>query len=224
MNVVFIKMVFILSGVCLFLLALSSCSFSSKACKKLFNQSANQQFDLVIIPGGPFQNGKWGRIVKGRVYWSKFLFDKGIAKNLIYSGSSVYTPYTEAVIMSLYAQAIGIPKENIFIETKAEHSTENVYYAYQKAKQLGFKKIAVASDPFQTKLIRRFTRKKVSPDIQLIPFVVDTLKEMQPQMKDPVIDYEKAFIKDFKSITKRESFWKRLKGTMGKNIDKNAYQ
>jgi vancomycin permeability regulator SanA len=224
MNIVFVKIFFILSGVCLFLLALSSCSFSSKACKKLFNQSANQQFDLVIIPGGPFQNGKWGRIVKGRVYWSKFLFDNGIAKNLMYSGSSVYTPYTEAVIMSLYAQAIGIPKENIFTETKAEHSTENVYYAYQKARQLGFKKIAVASDPFQTKLIRKFTQKKVSPDIQLIPFVVDTLKEMQPEMKDPLIDYEKAFNKNFKSITKRESFWKRLKGTMGKNIDKNAYQ
>jgi uncharacterized SAM-binding protein YcdF (DUF218 family) len=224
MDLVVIKLILIISGVCFFLLILSSCSFSSKACKRLFAQASKEKFDLVIIPGGPFQNGKWGRIVKGRVYWSKFLFDKGIAKNVMYSGSSVYTPYTEAVIMSLYAEAIGIPKENIFTETKAEHSTENVYYSYQKAKQLGFKKIAIASDPFQTKLIRKFTRKKVSPDIMLIPFVVDTLKEIQPQMKDPPIDYETAFNKDFKSITKRESFWKRLRGTMGKNIDKNAYQ
>jgi uncharacterized SAM-binding protein YcdF (DUF218 family) len=162
-----------------------------------------------------------GRIVKGRVYWSKFLFDKGIAKNLMYSGSSVYSPYTEAVIMSLYAEAIGIPKENIFTETKAEHSTENVYYSYKKAQQLGFKKIAIASDPFQTKLLRRFTRNKVSADIKFIPFVVDTLKEMQPQMKDPAIDHQQAFVKDFKSIVKRESFWKRLRGTLGKNIDRN---
>ena len=223
MNVVVIKLILILSGLCLFLLALSSCSFSSRACKKLFDQASKQQFDLVIVPGAPFQNGKWGRIMKGRIYWSKYLFDKGIAKNVIYSGSSVYTPYTEAVVMSLYAEATGIPKENILLETKAEHSTENIYYSYQKAKQLGFKKIALASDPFQTKLLRRFTRKKVSPDIKLIPFVVDTLKEMQPQMKDPVIDYELAFNKDYQPISKRESFWKRLKGTMGKNIDKSAY-
>jgi uncharacterized SAM-binding protein YcdF (DUF218 family) len=224
MILVVIKLALILSGLCFLALTLSSCSFSSKACKRLFNQAAKEQFDLVIIPGGPFQNGKWGRIVKGRVYWSKFLFDKGIAKNVMYSGSSVYTPYTEAIIMSLYAEAIGIPKENIFAETKAEHTTENIYYSYQKAKQLGFKKIAVASDPFQTKLIRKFTRRKVSADIKLIPFVVDTLKELQPQMQDPTIDYEKAVNKDFKSIVKRESFWKRLRGTLGKNIDKNAYR
>ena len=224
MNVVFVKLFFICSGLCLFLLALASCSFSVKACKKLFSQSENEQFDIVIIPGAPFQNSKWGRVMKGRIYWSKFLFDKGIARNVMYSGSSVYSPYTEAVIMSLYAEAIGISKENIFTETKAEHSTENVYYAYQKAKQLGFKKIALASDPLQTKLVRKFTRKKVSADIKLIPFVVDTLKEMQPQMKDPAIDFGQAFNKDFKSIVKRESFWKRLRGTMGKNIDKNAYQ
>jgi uncharacterized SAM-binding protein YcdF (DUF218 family) len=224
MEIVVIKLILILSGLCMFLLALSACSFSSKACKRLFNQSAGEQFDLVIVPGGPFKNGKWGRVVKGRVYWSKFLFDKAIAKNIMYSGSSVYSPYTEAVIMSLYAEAIGIPKENIFIETKAEHSTENVYYSYQKAKQSGFKKIALASDPFQTKMLRRFTREKVSSEIRLIPFVVDTLKAIQPQMQDPVIDYEKAFNKDFKSITKREGFWKRLRGTMGKNIDKDAYK
>lgn len=210
------KMILILSVISLFLLALSSCSFSSKACKQLFNESAKGQFDVVIVPGVPFQNGKWGKTMKGRIYWSKFLFDKGIAKNVMYSGASVYSPYTESVIMSLYAEAIGIPKENIFAETKAEHSTENIYYSYQKAKQLGFKKIALASDPFQTKSLRKFTRKKVSPDIKLIPIVVDSLKEMQPQMKDPAIDYELAFNKDFKSILKRESFWKRLRGTFGK--------
>ncbi|HLK29197.1 MAG TPA: YdcF family protein [Puia sp.] len=224
MILVVVKLVLILATVFLGLTIISSCSFSAKASKELYNKASNEQFDLIIVPGAPFQDGRWGRVVKGRIYWAKFLFDKGIAKNVMFSGSSVYSPYTESVIMSLYAQAVGIPKENIFIETKAEHTTENVYYSYQKALQLGFKKIAIASDPFQTKMVRRFARNKVSPDIQLIPFVVDTLKEMQPTMKDPEIDYQQAFIPDFKSIVKRESFWKRLKGTMGKNIDKSAYR
>ena len=125
--------------------------------------------------------------------------------------------------MGMYAEAIGIPKQNIFAETKAEHSTENVYYAYLKAQQLGFKKIALASDPFQTKMLRKFTRQKVNAEIKLIPFVVDTLKEMQPTMIDPIIDYQQAFVPNFISITKRESFWKRLRGTMGKNIDSTVY-
>jgi hypothetical protein len=223
MIVFVIKLFLILSLLCLSLLVISSCSFSAKATGELYHKASVQQFDMIIVPGAPFQEGRWGRVMKGRIYWAKFLYDKGIAKNVMFSGSSVYTPYTEAEIMRMYAQAIGIPRENIFTETKAEHSTENVYYSYKKAKQLGFQKMAVASDPFQTKLLRKFTRKKVSPDIALIPFVVDTLKQIQPQMEDPEIDYQQVFVPDFKSITRRESFWKRLKGTMGKNIDKNAY-
>ncbi len=223
MDIVVIKLIFILSCVCLAIIALSACSFSGKACQELFDQASKEQFDVIIIPGVPLQNGKWDRVMKGRIYWSKYLFEKGIAKNVMYSGSSVYSPYTEAVVMGLYAQAIGIPKENIYSETKAEHSTENIYYSYQKARKLGFKKIALASDPFQTKMLSKFTRNKVSPEIKIIPFVADTLREMQPQMKDPEIDYEQAFNKNFQSINKRESFWKRLRGTMGKNIDRNAY-
>jgi uncharacterized SAM-binding protein YcdF (DUF218 family) len=203
---------------------LSGCSFSNKTCKRLYSDITKEQFDLIIVPGAPFKNNKWDRIVKGRVYWAKFLMDKGIAKNVMFSGSSVYSPYNESMIMSFYAEAIGIPKENIFVETKAEHTTENVYYSYKKALQLGFKKIAVASDPFQTKMVRKFTRNKVSPDVKMIPFVTDTLKVIEPHMTDPEIDYQKAFNPNFISITKRESLWKRLRGTLGKNIDKNAYQ
>ncbi len=209
----------ILISVILFLSFLTSCTDSKKFCKELYAKASKEQFDLVIVPGAPFENNKWGRTVKGRVYWAKFLFDKGIAKNIMFSGSSVYSPYYESMIMAMYAEAIGIPKENIFTETKAEHTTENVYYSYKKAIELGFKKIAFASDPFQTKMVRKFTRKKVNPDIMMIPFVVDTLKEIEPHMIDPEIDAQKAFNPNFKSIRKRQSLWKRLRGTMGKNID-----
>jgi hypothetical protein len=162
--------------------------------------------------------------MKSRVYWSKYLYEKGITKNIMYSGSAVYTPYYEAEIMALYAQALGIPGENIYTETKAEHSTENIYYSYNKAKLLGFKKIALASDPFQTKLLKRFTRKRVSADVRLVPFIVDTLKLMEPEMTDPVINYQQAFKTDFISITKRENFWKRLNGTRGGNLDTSLYK
>jgi hypothetical protein len=162
--------------------------------------------------------------MRGRVYWSKFLYDQGIAKNVMYSGSSVYTAYCEAEIMALYAEQIGIPKEHIFVETKAEHSTENIYYSYKKAKQLGFKTVALASDHFQTKSLRRFTHKKVSPDIGMIPWVLPIIKEMNPKMIDPEIDYQKAYKPDFVSIKKREGVFKRLMGTWGKNLNTNFYE
>jgi uncharacterized SAM-binding protein YcdF (DUF218 family) len=182
-----------------------------------------KSYDIIVVPGVPLENGKWSPTMKARIYWSKFLYDKGIAKNIMYSGSAVYSPYYEAQIMALYGEAIGIPKENIFIETKAEHSTENIYYSYKKSKKLGFNIIALASDPFQTKMLRRFTRKIVSPDVGLIPMVIDSLKAMVPKMTDPVIDYQQAFMKNFVPLTERESFWERFKGTRGLDIDTTVY-
>jgi uncharacterized SAM-binding protein YcdF (DUF218 family) len=203
---------------------INSCSFSEKASRRLLNKSIGKTYDVIIVPGVQFENLYWSQTMKGRIYWSKYLFDKGIAKNIMYSGSSVYSPYYEAEIMAMYAEAIGIPKKNIFTETKAEHSTENIYYSFKKAKQLGFEKIAVASDPFQTRMLRRYIRKKISPEVPLIPFVVDTLKTMEATMIDPVIDYQRAFNKDFISLKKRENFRMRWRGTRGLNVDTTLYK
>ncbi|MGZ5134596.1 MAG: YdcF family protein [Flavitalea sp.] len=203
---------------------IQACSFSDKTTKRLFIESSNQSFDIIIVPGVPFENGQWSRTMKARVYWSKFLYDRGIARNVMYSGSSVYTPYYEAEIMASYAQSLGIPKDHIYTETKAEHSTENIYYSYRKAKLLGFKTMALASDPFQTKLLKKFTRKRVSPEVKLIPFVIDSLQLIEQQMIDPKIDHQLAYNQDFISITKRENFWKRFRGTRGRNLDTTAYR
>jgi uncharacterized SAM-binding protein YcdF (DUF218 family) len=208
----------------LFMLSASACTFSPKMQKKLFAKIENKQFDIIIVPGIPFENNQWDTIMKGRVYWAKYLFDKGIAKNIIFSGAAVYSPYYEAKIMALYAEALGIPKEHIFTETKAEHTTENVYYSYKLAKKLGFNSMAFASDPFQTKLMRRYIRKKISDSIPVIPFVVDTLKIIATTMIDPVIDYKLAFKENFISLKKRENVWKRWRGTRGKNVDAKVYE
>jgi uncharacterized SAM-binding protein YcdF (DUF218 family) len=200
-----------------------SCSFSPRAARRLLTEARKQPYDIIVVPGVPLENGKWSRTMKGRVYWSKFLFDQGIAKNIMYSGSSVYSPYFEGEVMALYAKALGIPAQHIFTETKAEHSTENIYYSYQKAMLMGFHRVALASDPFQTKALRKFIKKKISPEIGLIPMVGDTMRAMEPQMTDPVIEYQAAFNNEFVPLKDREGFWKRLRGTRGLNIDSSAY-
>ena len=206
------------------ILLLQSCMFSGRATGRLLKKASNESYDLVVVPGVPLENGKWSDTMKARVYWSKYLYDKGIAKNIMYSGGAVYTPYVEAEIMAMYAEAIGIPRKHIFTESKAEHSTENIYYSYKKARKLNFKKIALASDPFQTKMLKRFTKSNVSKDVVLIPIVFDSLRKTESTMKDPVIDYHKAFVSDFVSLPERKGFWLRLRGTMGKDLDEMAYE
>ena len=216
----------VLSGITSISLVLlvSTCAFSSRVSRNLLEESMTKSYDIIVVPGVPFENGQWSLAMKGRIYWSKYLYDIGIARNVMYSGSAVYTPYNEAGIMALYAEKLGIPGDNILTEKKAEHSTENVYYSYKKAKKLGYNSVALASDPFQTKMLRAFTRKKVSTDIGFIPIVYDTLRAMEPEMTDPEIDYQKAFVKEFVPITERENFFQRFRGTRGLEIDTSAYR
>ena len=101
-------------------------------------------------------------------------------------------------------------------EIKAEHSTENVYYSYYLAKRLGFEKIAIATDPFQAKMLKGYPR-KIKLKIDFIPFLMDSLRTMEKK-ENIKIDAEKAKVKNFSSIVDRQSRYKRLWGTIGKNI------
>lgn len=195
---------------------LSSCGvFKPSPQKTLVANKINAPYDAIIVPGVPFHGEAWSETMQARVLWSKYLYDNGYAKNIIYSGSAVYTEFEEAAVMAKYAEELGIPKEHIFTDPRAEHSTENIYYSYQVAKKHNFKTLALATDPFQANSMRSFIKKFDFP-IDLLPIVYDTLKT-QPQIT-PNIDPTATKVEHFVSITERESFGKRLKGTMGQNI------
>lgn len=166
----------------------------------LLKESIAKPVDAIIVPGVQYNGLKWNIVMKWRVYWSVYLYKKGLAKNIIYSGSAVYSPYTEAIIMSLYAEKMGIPKEHIFIETKAEHSTENLYYGYQLAKEKGFSSIAFATDPFQSNMIAPYVD-KFNLDVSLIPIAIPLLYKIE--MQDFEIESSKAYQLNFISIEVR---------------------
>ncbi|RLD51200.1 MAG: YdcF family protein [Bacteroidetes bacterium] len=202
----------LLTFILLIFIGLSSCS------KYAYKLSAKHApYDAIIVPGVPFDGNEWNDVMKMRVYWSYLLYQRGITKNIIYSGAAVYSPYYEAVIMKLYAEKLGIPESRIFTDTLAEHSTENLWYSYKLAKEEGFKKIALATDPFQNFMMRKF---KLDNDlnIRVLPIIfkeVDTFMNL----KSPVIDPSPAFKKNFISIEKRESKLKQFTGTLGLNIE-----
>lgn len=207
------------------LFLLQGCGFSEGATRRKLKKNEHKTFDVIVVPGVPPDSSlQWGKIMKARVYWSKYLYDKGIAKNIIYSGGAQYSPYYESKVMALYAEAIGIPKEHIYTEDLAEHSTENIYYGVKLARKLGFKTIALASDPFQTGMLRTYTWLRLKTKVTLLPFITDTLRAMEPRMINPVIDYSKAYKKDYVPLKQRESGWKRFMGTLGFNRNRKAYQ
>lgn len=196
---------------------LSACAFSSRRCQKYFDAAVKKApYDVIIVPGVPYDDGaSWSSIMNIRVSWSDYLFKNGITKNIIYSGSAVYTRYYEAKIMAAYGKAVGIPTEHILTETNAEHSSENVYYSYRIAKENGFKKIALATDPFQAKQLKRMIKKLKLP-IDFLPIVFDTLRTFE--RPEPEISTLGTTKEDFVSIKDRQGFLRRLGGTFGKHI------
>lgn len=178
------------------------------------NEEVANPYDVIIVPGVPYQEPSLKTILKARIFWAKYLFDRGIAKNIIFSGSSVYTPFVEGKIMKIYADSLGIPSDHTFSEEEAEHSTENIYYSVQMAKKMGFKKIALATDHYQAFLLVGYLRKKF-PDLKILTI---EYKKINIKAEWPEIDDAPAFSDNFVSLVKRENKIKRFKGTIGKNI------
>ena len=201
-----------------FSLLLSSCILFQPSAKKLNHRALNahKQFDAIIVPGVPFLEPKWDQTMQMRVLWAIHLYKNGKTKKIIMSGSSVYSPYVEAQIMKLYAIEFGVPAEDIIVEDKAQHSTENVWYSYKLAKLLGYEKISLSTDPFQTRMTYRFGKRKLK-DLKYLPVIFDTLKTLPHNV--PLIAYQSYKIDNFISIIETQSFWYRLRGTMGKHIN-----
>jgi vancomycin permeability regulator SanA len=197
---------------------LISCLWFVPTIKKLNKRELNDhtKYDAIIVPGVPFVAPTWDMVMQMRVIWAVHLYKTGHTQNIIMSGSSVYSPYIESQIMKAYAVKMGIPAENIFTEEKAEHSTENIWYSYKLAKSKGFKTIALASDPFQTRLLYTFAKKHLK-DLHFLPVIFDTLKTLSHT--EPKINYDSLLVKNFKALPDRESHWQRFRGTMGKHIN-----
>lgn len=197
---------------------ITSCLLFRPSAQKLTNRAlvAHKQYDAIIVPGVPFIGPKWDKIMQMRVLWAIHLYKNGITKKIIMSGGAVYSPYVEAQIMKLYAVGLGVPSEDIFVEDKAQHSTENIWYSYKLGKLLGYEKIALATDPFQTRMTYKFGKRRLK-DLKYLPVLFDTLKTLPHN--EPAIDYLPYQIENFIPITETQNFWYRLRGTMGKHID-----
>ncbi len=195
----------------------NACVLLRPSPQKLYSRAIkNGPYDVVIVPGFPYNGDDWSPAFKFRVIWACYLVKKGIAKNVIFSGGAIYTPYIEAKSMALYAEELGISKDKIILETQAQHSTENIYNSYWIAKKRGFTKIALATDRYQSSLLMGFTKRRFHLPIIHIPFLIDTLSIIDNV--HPQIVADSAKVKNFKSIIETQSSWHRMRGTLGKNI------
>jgi uncharacterized SAM-binding protein YcdF (DUF218 family) len=193
--------VFLLLCTAVFLL--NSCDIIKEQLSVAYTRNVSSgPFDVVIVPGTPYDSAKVSPIYKARLLWAKTLFDKGIAKNIIFSGAATHSAYVEGQTMKMMADSLGIPAEHTFVESRALHSKENIAYGIELAHQLGFRKIAVATDPFQSYYLKKHLSEFKFP-IALLPFNIDDMPAYF-KMVMPRIDASTARIENFVPLEKRE--------------------
>ncbi len=198
------------------LLSVTSCWGPKKAQKIFAHQKQLAPFDALIVPGIPHDGESWDDVMKFRVHWAKYLFEQGLAKNIIFSGSAVYSPYYEGEIMRRYAIALGLPEEHMFAETDAEHSVENIYYSVLKGKKMGYKTFALATDPYQNYFMKKVYKRKIG-FLHYLPFDYDILGTLE--FTEPEIEFELCKKENFVALPEREGTIKRWRGTTGRKVD-----
>lgn len=193
--------------------------------KRHYRKAINKEYvpyDAIIVPGFPQTDNDsvWPDIIFIRMAWATFLYQKGMTKHIVFSGNAVHSPFVEGVFMAEYAKAMGIPEQVILIDSLAEHSSENVYYSFLLARSLGMKRIALATDPFQSGMmrpVRKRMKRVFKQRIDQLPIIFDTIRTMDNST--PKIDFSLAFRENHVPLVERKSFLKRIKGTLGMNIN-----
>lgn len=197
----------------LFLMFFQSCGVYQQAAHEHYPRTA---YDAIIVPGFPFdaESGQMNTFQRMRLFWAYHLYKTGETKHIIVSGGAVHTPYVEAEIFAIYLEKLGVNPRHIIIENKAEHSTENVFYGLELARNHGFERFAVATDPMQTQMIA-FLMRKVDLKIDYLPTDIKLIGMNYWKRFDMVIDGSEAYVDNFVPLKERESRKLRMQGTRG---------
>ncbi|MGB1247267.1 MAG: YdcF family protein [Chitinophagales bacterium] len=201
-----------------FFILLQSCYSGYFVADRQYKSAIQQApYDVIIVPGFPYQEGEQGYTLLSRILWADYLYKNGHAKHIVFSGAAVYTPHYEAEIMRLYALELGIPSDIIHTENEARHGVENLYYSYLMAIENDWQKIAIATDNAQVLTIAPYG-KPLSNKVAFLPMIMDEIKDADLAFLQSVnINDSIAFKENFTSYTETSNALQRLLRSSGRD-------
>lgn len=201
------------------LVVLNSCIVNKIAYRQENIVYKNQVFDAVIVPGFPYFENSNNEILKMRILWANQLYLSGKTKHIVFTGSAVSTHYNEAMVMKKIAVELGIPDSVIYTEKKAEHSTENIYFAMQVCEKNNFTKVALATDIAQTSFLKNYID-KFFPYIARLPINYSRI-DMRKDISH--VNVEDCKVENFVSLKNRKTKEQISYASKGNNIDTTGY-
>ncbi|MEI6312105.1 MAG: YdcF family protein [Bacteroidota bacterium] len=203
----------------LIVILLSSCIVNKIAYRQEHIVTKNEVFDVVIVPGFPYFENSNNEVLKMRILWANQLYLSGKTKHIVFTGSAVSTHYNEAMVMKKIAVELGIPDSVIYTEKKAEHSTENIYFAMQVCEQHNFTKVALATDIAQTSFLKKYID-TYFPYIARLPINYSRI-DMRKDIS--IVNVEECKVENFVSLKNRKTKEQIALASKGNNIDTTGY-
>jgi uncharacterized SAM-binding protein YcdF (DUF218 family) len=130
--------------------------------------------DVIIVLGYSLESdGSLSEIGKARVEKGVELFKKGVSDNIIFCGcfgltSMPSTPQTEAQAMKEYAESLGMPAKNIFLEEKSKDTIGNIYLTKDNIlENKNWKNIIIITSDFHTLRTKYIAKKAFGPEYKI---------------------------------------------------------
>jgi len=126
----------------------------------------DKQADAAVVLGAAVWSQNVSPVFRERINHAVDLYRKGKVRKLIFTGGQGNSNEpTEAAAASSYAQANGIPIQDILVEQKSHTTFENIVNAKQLADAHSLKTVLIVSDPMHMKRAMTMAR-----DVGLIAY------------------------------------------------------
>lgn len=130
--------------------------------------SAINSTDTIIILGYPSKKeGQPSAILRSRLDKGIELYKKGIASNIILTGSAVRNKNVEAEVMADYCIKAGIPADKLTLEKNAQNTYQNALFTRKIMKARHYRTGTIVTSDFHVHR-SRFIFKHFAQDLQFI--------------------------------------------------------
>jgi uncharacterized SAM-binding protein YcdF (DUF218 family) len=128
--------------------------------------AVDKQADAAVVLGAAVWSRNVSPVFRERINHAVDLYRQGKVRKLIFTGGQGNSNEpTEAAAASSYAQANGIPIQDILVEQKSHTTFENIVNAKQLADANSLKTVLIVSDPMHMKRAMTMAR-----DVGLIAY------------------------------------------------------
>jgi uncharacterized SAM-binding protein YcdF (DUF218 family) len=106
-------------------------------------------FDTIVVLGTPSRmDGTPSPEQRERVLEGVREYKAGVAPHIIMTGGAAHNHFVEAHTMAQFAVSQGVPASDIFEESQAQNTLQNIYYSAQIMHQQGWGSAEVISSPY----------------------------------------------------------------------------